>query len=202
MSSSDPANLTGYGYGVFTVGKTGKVNLVGTLPTGQAFAAGLQVDTAGTIPVYLAETAARPGLAGRIQFRDLAGASDADGSLVLQRAVLVDVSIQFQAARYAAPSHAAARAVATQWEIHVMRPGAAEVSGIFPAVSPLITQLASGELIKLRIQPKTGVFSGTSTIVGQPVTGLAGVIYQKAQTKGFGRLRRGAGAIELDTVTP
>jgi Fibronectin type III domain len=193
LASADAVPSDPYGFGVFSVSNYGLIRLTATLPTGQRCSAGLQVDTAGTVPLCISNKSA--SMFGRIVFRDVEGQSDADATLSRNGGS----PLVFRAARYAPPKGMPLLAAGSN--IHVLVSTGLDIEGVLSGAVTMRAYPATGELLRFKVSPGSGAFQGDCTLATGKRLPMNGVAFLKGGFHSFGRVRDGntAGAV---TVSP
>ena len=202
LAPPDPQHNGGYGYSPFKVSATGSFRVAATLPDGTHCTYAGPIDDANSVPVHIFLAGGKGSIFGRIQFRDVADESDADGQITWVNRNREAMQIAFRGARYAA------------------QPGGSTMGGasisLLPATLPSVETIlnqsvpntffatsSSGEVINVKVNNPTGMFSGSSLPVVESAQRFGGIVYQKGGLRGYGRLRDVAnpGAVEITAAT-
>jgi len=198
LSPPDPQIDGGHGYAAVQVSAKGLLRMAAVLPDGRTRSYGGLIDDTGSVPMHVFLPGGKGFLYGRIQFRDVANESDADGEITWVDGTQTVTAIDLRAARYTPQP---AQAYLSGANVSIAPESTAVVAGAFSASAPntLVAVASGGEPIRLKVTMPNGLFAGSYVALDGTTHSFKGAVYQKGAARGYGRLLNKAnpGGVEI-----
>jgi hypothetical protein len=195
LNPGDASAPQGNGYVTFAVSSLGVVTSAGTLADGTKFTHSSQIGQSGKYPFYVTLYSQAGFLMGEINFRELAGVSDADGALTWSTSASSRSAVALKAARFQAKTPMLAGMANSGGTMRLSV--STDEAGDLVVQSPFGLSADNTKFVALSTNPKkvvlaltvsTGLFSGTLTHGGVKIP-IRGVLYQKGAGHGVGWIR-------------
>ncbi len=201
LKEAEPESNHGHGYGVLMVSKRGVASIAGVYPGGERLLGAAGIDSADAVPIYRFHR--RLGSqAGRITFRDVADASDADGEIWLRNGKSEESRIEVSVARYTAWNSGANTAITPSFSIAISHSLYGSIYADVMGRRALLGRAPGEILVDLRISAGTGLFTGRCSAPDSVRFSYSGALYQKGPIAGFGRVAGGLGSVGLQRHSP